>query len=1461
MLALLSNCMLSMSSAPSETETHGHSAPPSLAACISVGIPACYPTLVRCFYGVYHILHVYGFPPKHGLHILVTMPEEEPLRAPTIRDIHLLVDDPARRRQVQALLEPPREAPLRTPIKATTVANVHLLVEDPEQRRYAQYLSRPSEEIGERAEIQRQEAEERRRLAEEKRQQAEEKHRLAEEKRQRAEEVRRKRAEERRLRDEDKRHARSLLQNLRRQRADEQARQRQDAPRRNIIKVSEAELARTMAAVERQRAAELIQARAVKEQARVERRRADEEPVELDEVEDEITSRSDRPRIKRPRIEHPRSMTLRTEPPRTEPPRTEHLRIPRIETPGIDAPRIELRRSDPLPTPPPSKPLHVILQLQQKLVDTILQHYESSFRGKEEASVTRTWCQEVPLAMQVQTAKSFYQAFTDEKTLSTSHCVFCYRKFPPRDLTAVQWRSLLMPSLLQATSILQKCRKCLPLDDDAQVNVCGECHAALGRGNLPKACSVNNIYIGCEHRYPRELDGLSPVEERLIALQAPFGYITKFTVDNKTPSGPSYRKHVKGHIVVFPNKVEDLVATVLPHPLLETVENIHVSWSGPAKPGPADVGQLLQVRKSRVRAALSWLRQNNPLYQHITINHAEIDSWRYVEGSSVPALIMESMQREEPSAAEKTQTDHIVPDTDRGWEENRFTSIEELVTSVQPRTPDGPCLLAEQLHRLPDEPAISDLGPEPTDRDGDDAVYETSSSGMFPLDGPAAFAEADKLSFLADAFRPSQSRSSNDAQPRAIEVQTAGHQPYIRVECGTDFADTLHQDFFPRTFPKLFPWGKGGPKALSRNPEHAFQSAQRHSNHSLTYWARYVLQRHGGRFATHPVFCFLVFNILLRSSNRRISMVRMTKGSFARIEQIYRDLTADRLKRAEDEIRETRATSDYDISSLLRELSIFGHAQPLSNETRLLMRRKIQSLCIWTGTPVIWFTINPNDVNNPVKMRLSIHRLHDYDTAKQLLADLRGKYDRVALSTMDPVSSAIFFHREVSLFFDRYVSAGRESIFGKVSHYYATVETNDRGSLHLHGLLWLHGNMQLPSLIEDVANPEENEYRAQVVRYLDSVFHECLDEDAGKAIRRDRKPIHPLQDMMHSSEALSADFDAESNYIAYCCQVHSHTYTCIKYSLKGLKNPDSDTNRRTTCRFKAPWKIVQETAFKEDGLVSIRRNHPLVNRYNKAMAVGLRHNHDVSMILTRTKGLAMVYYITNYATKLDTPMWRRVVHAAEVRRQLRESADVRRQASDPTTGHDTQRPAVLNESRQFLMRVANRVFSERQLSAVEVCYHLLGYQTDFTNVPRWSFLNLSALYWSIFRQWPHLRRQAGIQTDAEEPTETVQLREGGRTLLYLDAYAHRGRLLRSLCLYDYMSMVSLVRRQDRVEDDVHIALDGPSPECDRWIQKLRRPPEYAVPIFQGFISDDHMDEHPVYFKRYALECAPTTNLL
>ncbi|KAJ6436144.1 c2h2 type zinc finger domain-containing protein [Purpureocillium lavendulum] len=1130
-------------------------------------------------------------------------------------------------------------------------------------------------------------------------------------------------------------------------------------------------------------------------------------------------------------------------------------------TPPRKRPREE---EEALPTPPPTlpkrspkrpRPMRETVQLQQDSVESALHQYETCFRAKEQASAMRSWCNEVPLALQVDAARSFYQAFTEERTLPICHCAFCYRKAAPSELTTFNWRTRLSPSLLQATKSAQDCVDCFSSHEGSGVQVCRECRVSLDAGRLPRACSVNNMAIGCEHRYPEELDGLSPVEERLIALQVPFGYITKFTVDNKTRSDLSYRTHVRGHIVVFPNKVEDLVATVLPHPLLQSVEDIHISWSGSSKPGSADVRHLLQVRKSRVRAALSWLQKNNPLYEHVEINQAEIDGWHYADGSDVPTLIMDRMQREEPSTFEKTQTDHIVPDTDRGLAENRLTSIDELLGSMNAPPADECSHVDSAVNAPPTEqrqpsPLVAETHvPGPTTTDGDvNTVCETSTSGMFPLDGPAAFAEADKLSFLSNVVNSSQDLAP-DPEPCAIQIQTAGDQPYIRVERGADFADNLHEDFFPRTFPKLFPWGKGGPKALREsNLSPRLKPVGRQSSHSLAYWTRYVLQRHGGRFATHPVFCFLVFNILLRSSNRRISMVRVAKDSFPKLEQVHLTLTADQLKRAEAEIRETGTTSDRDVSFLLRELSIFGHAQPLSNETRLLMRRKIQALSIWTGMPAIWITINPNDVNNPIKMMLSVHRLHDCDAAKSLLADLRGRYDEIALSIMDPVSSAIFFHREISLFFDKYVKAGKESVFGKISHYYATVETNERGSLHLHGLLWLDGNVQLPSLIDDMANPDEGAYRAQVVRYVDSVFHECLDEDAGKAVRKERKPIQPIAEMMASSQTLTAAFDDESNFIAHCCQVHSHTFTCLKYSLKGLVEEGTDKHRRTACRFKAPWKLVEETGFTDDGLLRIRRNHPLVNRYNKSLAIGLRHNHDVSMILTRTKGLAMVYYITNYATKLDTPMWKRLALAADVARQLRESGSARCRATE-SSQRNHRHEAVMNESRQFLMRTANRIFSERQLSAVEVCYHLLGYCTDFTNVPHWSFLNLTALYWAIFRQWPHLRHQASELMDGQEPSETVPVREGGRTLLNLDAYAYRGRVLRDLCLYDYMSMIHLVRRKDRAEDESHIALDESAAEYEGWIQRLRRPEEYAVPIFQGFISDDHEDEHPVYIKR------------
>lgn len=262
-------------------------------------------------------------------------------------------------------------------------------------------------------------------------------------------------------------------------------------------------------------------------------------------------------------------------------------------------------------------------------------------------------------------------------------------------------------------------------------------------------------------------------------------------------------------------------------------------------------------------------------------------------------------------------------------------------------------------------------------------------------------------------------------------------------------------------------------------------------NMSLEKWAKLVLQRHGGRFATHNIFSFLVFNMGVRSRNRRASMLSVTRKNFAEVERIVRSLTLDRLNKARAELEASRKTTDEGVQQLLRSLTLYGFRQPMSRESRLSMRRKILSLIIHHGIPAIWFTLNPNDLTNPLKLKLAAYRGCGPEEAEELLKNLYGSYNRIRLAVSDPVSSAIFFHREMSMFFEHYVRTGQDSVFGRISQYFGAVETNERGSLHLHGLLWLRGNMNLCSAIGgDGSSEEQAAYREKVVQYVDSVFTE-----------------------------------------------------------------------------------------------------------------------------------------------------------------------------------------------------------------------------------------------------------------------------------------------------------------------------------------------------------------------------------
>ena len=255
----------------------------------------------------------------------------------------------------------------------------------------------------------------------------------------------------------------------------------------------------------------------------------------------------------------------------------------------------------------------------------------------------------------------------------------------------------------------------------------------------------------------------------------------------------------------------------------------------------------------------------------------------------------------------------------------------------------------------------------------------------------------------------------------------------------------------------------------------------------------------------------------------------------------------------------------------------------------------------------------------------------------------------------------------------------------------------------------------------------------------------------------------------------------------------------------------------------------------------------MVNRWNKAIAVGLRHNHDISFIATQCKTMAIIYYVTNYATKVEDPVWKRVAAAAELFPVL----------DNPVTGdesnatHSTaENDGRQNRTRQFLMRVANRIFTDRPLSHVEVVAHLLGYPTEFAKNEAWTFLNTSVLYWYIFRRWPYLQQASGADSMDENIDERVLLEEGGQRISYMQAYGHRGTLLQDLSLYDYMSIVQLKRKGKGVGAWGQIQFDSAWPPSQTWVQALRKPGKHAVVCLDGYLTMDFTEEDDACYRRY-----------
>jgi hypothetical protein len=134
-------------------------------------------------------------------------------------------------------------------------------------------------------------------------------------------------------------------------------------------------------------------------------------------------------------------------------------------------------------------------------------------------------------------------------------------------------------------------------------------------------------------------------------------WIIQLKEENQDLVLQSTQRGIKGHVIIYPQKPSK-VANVLPPSIEEIAAPVCVLFVGSSAPTPEwlrEHAKPLAVNAVRVRNALHWLKQHNPLYHDITINE---ECLRRLEEDPVLPFNIEHIQ---PSSANDAATARYDP--------------------------------------------------------------------------------------------------------------------------------------------------------------------------------------------------------------------------------------------------------------------------------------------------------------------------------------------------------------------------------------------------------------------------------------------------------------------------------------------------------------------------------------------------------------------------------------------------------------------------------------------------------------------------------------------------------------------------------------------------------------------------------------------------------------------------------
>lgn len=272
-------------------------------------------------------------------------------------------------------------------------------------------------------------------------------------------------------------------------------------------------------------------------------------------------------------------------------------------------------------------------------------------------------------------------------------------------------------------------------------------------------------------------------------------------------------------------------------------------------------------------------------------------------------------------------------------------------------------------------------------------------------------------------------------------------------------------------FPDLFPYGRGGPEERRAVPM------------SLAVYFRRLMLDGRRHFAQHALLPLLAFDIVGRAAmmSKGALHVRMRPSTHAAIAGVTVDelrehlvgKERERVSRRRGEAARRQNVGDPS-SILMNQVYATMSRFPWSNEERATWRQELYALWQCFGVPHVFFTVTPDDVNSLTVMYYAGAVDADvfFDTNA---SDIPSRGERFRIVSKDPVADARFFSRILGvvvrelLGWDsvtrRPVAGG--GIFGVTKAFFGVVETQGRGALHAHNLVWVHGMPPTVDMVKD----------------------------------------------------------------------------------------------------------------------------------------------------------------------------------------------------------------------------------------------------------------------------------------------------------------------------------------------------------------------------------------------------------